>query len=69
MVYGLSGQNNIWLRYNYWKIWKLRVQKHQNIEQNVFKVFQIKFLAMHITNQQLSFDIYCRKFTKYLHGT
>ncbi len=39
-------------------------QKHQNIEQNVFKVFQIKFLAMHITNQQLSFDIYWRKFTK-----
>ncbi len=29
----------------------------------------MKFLAMHITNQKLRFDIYCRKFTKYLHGT
>ncbi len=34
-----------------------------------FKVVQIKFLAMHITNQKLSFDIYSRKFTKYPHGT
>ncbi len=26
----------------------------------------MKFLSMHITNQKLSFDIYSRKFTKYL---
>ncbi len=36
----------------------LRVQKIQNIEKIAFKVVQIKFLAMHITNQKLSFDIF-----------
>ncbi len=40
------------------KIWNLRVQKNQNIEKIIFKVVQIKFLAMHITNQKLSFDIF-----------
>ncbi len=35
----------------YLKIWNLRVQNHQNIEKIIFKVVQIKFLAMHITNQ------------------
>ncbi len=43
-MYGLLGYDYIWLRYNYLKIWNLRVQK--------------KFLAMHITNQKLSFDIF-----------
>jgi len=33
-----------------------------------FKVVQIKFLAMHITNQKC-FDIYGKKFTKYLNWT
>ncbi len=32
--------------------------KNLNIEKIIFKVVQIKFLAMHITNQQLSFDIF-----------
>ncbi len=36
----------------------LRVQKNLNIEKITFKVVQIKFLAMHITNQKLSFDIF-----------
>ncbi len=36
----------------------LRVQKNQNIEKIIFKVVQMKFLAMHITNQKLSFDIF-----------
>ncbi len=36
----------------------LRVQKNQNIEKIAFKVVQMKFLAMHITNQKLSFDIF-----------
>ncbi len=35
----------------YLKIWNLRVQKNLNIEKIIFKVVQIKFLAMHITNQ------------------
>ncbi len=43
--------------------------KNLNIEKIIFKVVQMKFLAMHINNQKLSFDIYGRKFTKYLHGT
>ncbi len=35
-----------------------RVQKNLNIEKITFKVVQMKFLAMHITNQKLSFDIF-----------
>ncbi len=42
----------------YLKIWNLRVQKNPNIEKIIFKVVQIKFLAMHINNQKLSFDIF-----------
>ncbi len=34
------------------------MQKNQNIEKISFKVVQMKFLAMHITNQKLSFDIF-----------
>ncbi len=33
----------------------LRVQKNLNIEKITFQVVQIKFLAMHITNQTLSY--------------
>ncbi len=40
------------------QIWNLRVQKNLNIEKITFKVVQMKFLAMHITNQKLSFDIF-----------
>ncbi len=50
-MYGLLGKENIWARYNYLKIWNLRVQKNLNIEKIAFKVVQIKSLAMHITNQ------------------
>ncbi len=41
----------------YLKIWNLRVQKNQNIEKIIFKVVQMKFLAIHINNQ-LSFDTF-----------
>ncbi len=34
------------------------MHKHLNIEKIIFKVGQIKFLAMHINNQKLSFDIF-----------
>ncbi len=34
------------------------MQKNLNIEKIAFKVVQIKFLAMHITSQNLSFDIF-----------
>ncbi len=42
----------------YLKIWNLSVQKHLNIEKIIFKIVQMKFLAMHITNQKLSFYIF-----------
>ncbi len=60
--------DKFWPRYNYLKIWNLRGQTNQNIEKIPFKVVQMKSLAMHITNQKLSFDIYGRTFTKYFHG-
>ncbi len=34
------------------------MQKNLNIEKIAFKIVQIKFLAMHITNQKISFDIF-----------
>ncbi len=34
------------------------MQNNQNIEKIAFKVVQMKFLAMHITNQKLSFDAF-----------
>ncbi len=40
------------------KIWNLREQKKRNIEKIIFKVVQMKFLSMYITNQKLSFDIF-----------
>ncbi len=57
-MYGLLGSANICPRYNYLKIWNLRVQKNLNIEKIIFKVVQMKFLAMHRTYQKLSFDIF-----------
>ncbi len=34
------------------------MQKNHNIEKMAFKVVQIKFLAMHTTNQKFSFYIF-----------
>ncbi len=34
------------------------MQKNLNIEKITFKVVQMKFLAMHITNQKLGFHIF-----------
>ncbi len=42
----------------YLKIWNLNKQKNLNIEKIIFKVVQMKFLAMHIMNPKLSFDIF-----------
>ncbi len=40
-------------------IWNLRVQKKNlNIKKIIFKVVQIMFLAMHITNQKCIFNIF-----------
>ncbi len=58
LMYGLLGLDNIWPRYNYLKIWNLRVQENLNIDKIAFKVVQMKFLAMHIANQKLCFDIF-----------
>ncbi len=57
-MYGLLGSDNIWLRYNYFKIWNLRVQENLNIEKIIIKFVQMKFLAMHINNKTLCFDIF-----------
>ncbi len=50
---------------------KIQLFGNRNIEKITFKIAQLKFLAMHITNQKNKFwYIYSsRKFTKYLHGT
>ncbi len=57
-MYGLLGYDNIWLRYNYLKNLESEGAKKPNIEKITFKVVQMKFLAMHITNQKLTFDIF-----------
>ncbi len=43
---------------NIWKSGIWGCEKNLNIEKIIFKVVQIKFLAMHINNQKLSFDIF-----------
>ncbi len=50
----MLGQDNLEIM----KIWNLREQNKLNNEKIAFKVVQMKFLAMHITNQKLSFDIF-----------
>ncbi len=54
----LLGKDNIWSKYNYFKIWNLRVQKNLNTEKIDFEAVQMKFLAMHITNRKLRFYIF-----------
>ncbi len=62
-MYGLLWLDNIWLRYNYLKIWNLRVQKkYWEHFKLYFEVVQMKFLAMHVTTK--FWYIYCWKFTK-----
>ncbi len=36
----------------------MRVQKNLNIEKIIFKVVQIKFLAMHINNKKINVDVF-----------
>ncbi len=43
---------------NIWKSGIWGCKKNLNIKKIIFKVVQMKFLAMHITNQKLSFDIF-----------
>ncbi len=47
-MYGLLGSENL----------ESEDAKNLNIEKIIFKVVQMKFLAMHITNRKLSFDIF-----------
>ncbi len=53
-----KGKDIIWTRYNYLNIWNLSVEKNLSIEKITYKVVQMKFLAMHITNQKFCFDIF-----------
>ncbi len=70
LMFSLLENDKIWPRYNYLNIWNLRVQKNLNIEKIAFKIVQIKFLAMHITNNNKPFwYIYGKKLYKYIHGT
>ncbi len=67
-MYGLLGSNNLVCPSNNrtifgWDttIWNLESEGAKKIiiiEKIAFKVVQIKSLAMHITNQKLSFDIF-----------
>jgi len=41
-----------------WTIFENLVKKNLNIEKIIFKDVQMKFLAMHIINQVISFDIF-----------
>ncbi len=50
---GLLGYDNIWPRSE-----SEGQKQNQNIEKIAFKVVQMKFLAMHITNQILSFHVF-----------
>ncbi len=43
---------------NYLKTWNLRVQKNLYFAKIAFNAIYMKFLAMHITNQKLSFDTF-----------
>ncbi len=49
--------DNFWPRHNYLKIWNEGAE-NLNIEKIIFKVVQMKFLAMYITNQKLCLDIF-----------
>ncbi len=55
-MYGLLGQYLAEIQL--FENWNLRVQKYLNIEKIAFKVVQMRFLAMHTTNNKLSFDIF-----------
>ncbi len=55
-MYGLLRYDNIWLRL--FENLESEEAKHLNIEKIAFKVVQIKFLPIHITNQKLCFDIF-----------
>ncbi len=57
-MYGLLGYDNIWLRYNKSVIWGCKKRENLHIEKIAFKVVQIRFLVMHITNQTSRFDLF-----------
>ncbi len=58
-MYGLLWLDNILVEIQLFENLESRVQKKNlNIEKITFKIVQMKFLAMHITNQNLSFDVF-----------
>ncbi len=57
-MYGFVRKGQYLAEIQLFENWNLRVQKKLNIEKIAFKVVQMKFSAMHITNQKLSFYIF-----------
>ncbi len=56
-MYGLLGSDNIWQRIQLFENLESEgAKKQENTKKIAFKVVQMKFLAMHITNQ--NFDIF-----------
>ncbi len=53
-MYGLLGSDSIWPEMQQFFYQK----KNRNIKKIAFKVVQIRFLPIHITNQKLRFDIF-----------
>ncbi len=57
IIYNISIDVGFVMIGQYLKIWTLK-KKNLNIEKIIVKVVQMKFLAMHITNKKLSFNIF-----------
>ncbi len=57
-MYGLLGSDNIWRDTTIWKSGFWGCKTNLNTEKIAFKYVHRKFLAMHFTNQNLSFDIF-----------
>ncbi len=54
-MYVLLGSDNILPRYKFENLESEGAKKNLNIEKIIFKVVQMKFLAVHFTKQKLRF--------------
>ncbi len=58
LVCGLLGQYLVEIQLTLLENLESRCKKNLNIETIAFKVVQIKFFALHFTNQKISFNIF-----------